>query len=199
MKTQIETILENIGQDKHQNPSTTSDKFKADVFDFCNEQLQDRGVCVEYGTHKGQTTHVLSYLFDKVITFNLPNGFDEAKRLNKFRTNIEYRGMNLYSSEAAFMTVSDTPVSFFFSDAVHTYNAVKSDYMMSYNCQRTEPCYIVFDDYGLIPDVYNAVNDLIKDGKLEKIKEVGQPKGYDFKNGRVLRHGPEGIICKFID
>jgi len=65
MKSIIE-VLNEIGEDKTQNLSTTSFKFKSDVWEFF--QGFDDKVAVEFGTHKGQTSRVLSYLFSKVHT-----------------------------------------------------------------------------------------------------------------------------------
>ena len=57
----IESLIESINEDKHTNPTTTSNKFKTDVWDFFKD-FKDK-VCVEFGTHKGQTTKILSYCF----------------------------------------------------------------------------------------------------------------------------------------
>ena len=53
----IDKLLEEIGEDKHQNMTTTSFKFKRDVWEFF-QNFQDK-IAVEFGTHKGQTTKVL--------------------------------------------------------------------------------------------------------------------------------------------
>ena len=86
----------------------------------------------------------------------------------------------------------------FFIDAVHTYQAVMDDFARSMFMSNDKLCYIVFDDYGLIADVTASVNDLISIGRIEIVKEIGHEKDYDFKNGRILKNGPEGLICKVI-
>ena len=57
----IDQLLKEIGEDKIQNMTTTSLKFKRDVWEFF-QGFQDK-VAVEFGTHKGQTTKILSHFF----------------------------------------------------------------------------------------------------------------------------------------
>ena len=53
----IDNVLQTeIREDKHDNPSTTSFKFKKDLYEFFKDS-KDK-VCVEFGTHKGQTTRI---------------------------------------------------------------------------------------------------------------------------------------------
>ena len=197
----IESLLGDVGEDKHQNLTTTSFKFKRDLWDFCREQFPNgfkELSCVEYGTHKGQTTHVLAYLFDKVYTFNLPNHFDAAKELNKYLENIEYIGLDLYNSDI-YEKLIDDKISLFFIDAVHSYDAVLSDFTRSLNIgnELDTLCFFVFDDFGSYPEVHKAVEDLIWVGKLEMVKYIGHEPRHDFGQGRILSDH-EGIICKLI-
>ena len=83
----IDQLLEEVGEDKTQNMTTTSLKFKRDVWEFF-QGFEDK-IAVEFGTHKGQTTKILSHLFKKVYTVNNQDNA-EAKRLNKNIQNIEY-------------------------------------------------------------------------------------------------------------
>jgi hypothetical protein len=93
----IEDILEEIKEDKSDNLSTTSFKMKRDIWEFFSNIPESKHYrAVEYGTHKGQTTRVLSHLFKYVYTINLPNHFDKAQELNADRDNIEYVGLDLY-------------------------------------------------------------------------------------------------------
>lgn len=192
----IEKILQEINEDKHTNPATTSNNFKRDLWDFCIE-MNLNGLAVEFGTHKGQTTRVLSYLFDKVYTFNLPGNFDKAKEINQDRDNIQYIGVDLYKTSVneEFFT---SQVSLFLIDAGHSTDNVLTDFTRAINMPLSDTVYFVFDDYGLIYDVKTAIDSLIQFGKLEIIREIGQPQGYDFKNGRILQLGSEGLICKLI-
>lgn len=193
----IEKLLTQIGEDKHTNPTTTSNKFKTDLWNFCKENGLG-GTAVEYGTHKGATTRILAHLFDTVYTCNLPNHFDQAKLLNLDLINIVYVGIDLYNSDLYESLTSDS-ISLFFVDAIHTHDAVITDFTRSTNMNCADPCYFVFDDTGLYPEVLRAVNDLVWMEKLEIVKEIGHPKGYDFGSGRILNHGAEGLICKLIN
>ena len=83
----VNEILEKIGEDKFQNLSTTSLKFKRDVWDFF-QNFKDKNA-LELGTHKGQTSRLMSYLFKQVYTVNRLDNI-EAKELNKDINNIKY-------------------------------------------------------------------------------------------------------------
>lgn len=196
----IEQLLQEINEDKHTNPATTSNKFKTDLWNFVMQEYmwpQDK-TAVEFGTHKGQTTRILSHLFGKVHTFNLPGNFDKAMQLNSDRNNINYIGLDLYKTDVYDTPVNDS-ISFYLVDAGHSTDQVLTDFSRLSIMNNTNPCYIVFDDYGLIYDVHDAVNYLLEYPVIEVVAEIGHPKGYDFKNGRVLNLGPEGLICKLIN
>ena len=76
----IDKLLAEIGEDKCDNFSTTSFKFKKDLWEFF--QGFDDKIAVEFGTHKGQTTKILSHLFKKVYTVNR-NDNETAINFNK--------------------------------------------------------------------------------------------------------------------
>ena len=193
----IEELLIDVGEDKYENLTTTSFQFKRDIWEFFNTPEFKSTACVEFGTHKGQTTRILSFLFDKVYTVNLPNHFDSAQRLNYDRSNIEYIGMDLYASpvDSSFKTKN---VSMFFIDAVHTFEAVMSDFSRCLNLnKRKEDVYFVFDDYGSYREVWMAVNQLILTKQISRIKYIGHPPRHNFGGHpeRILDDW-EGIICK---
>ena len=81
--------------------STTSVKFKSDLIDyFMDKNLNS---VLELGTWGGHTTRILSYLFKKVITVDMPNEFErrilgsgQAADINKDRDNITYTPLDLY-------------------------------------------------------------------------------------------------------
>ena len=77
----IEHLLKEIKEDKKDNLTTTSFQFKRDLWDYFKDEFKDK-VAVEFGTHKGQTTKILSYLFKKVYTINNQDN-KKAKELNK--------------------------------------------------------------------------------------------------------------------
>ena len=81
----VNEILEKIGEDKFQNLSTTSLKFKRDVWDFF-QNFKDKNA-LELGTHKGQTSRLMSYLFKQVYTVNRLDNIDSQ---SDFYPNTEY-------------------------------------------------------------------------------------------------------------
>lgn len=199
MKT-IEEILEEVGEDKFQNFSTTSFKFKSDVWEFFkNLEGSHTWNALEFGTHKGQTTRVLSYLFSKVYTINLPGHFHEAQVLNSDRTNIEYIPLVLYKSYTFDDNPTTKPLNVFVVDAGHDTQNVLDDVARacSMNLGKGD-VYFIFDDYGLNDRVYVAIEQLFYNGKLTKVQNIGHPIKHSFGGfpERVLTKGPEGLICK---
>lgn len=197
----IDEILEEIQEDKKDNLSTTSYKFKKDLWEFfSNNENSHKISCVEFGTHKGQTTRVLSFLFKVVYTINLPNHFSEAQALNNDRENIFYKPMNLYQQPLD-KNFGHKPISVFFIDAVHSFDAVMADFTRCLNfklCPEGE-IYFIFDDYGAYREIYQAVNQLIRIGKIEKVSYIGHTPNHSFGGHpeRILQDH-EGIICSLI-
>lgn len=204
----IEDILEEIKEDKSDNLSTTSFKMKRDIWEFFSNIPESKHYrAVEYGTHKGQTTRVLSHLFKYVYTINLPNHFDKAQELNADRDNIEYVGLDLYKQPE--QTFEYKPVNVHFIDAGHSFNQVMQDVvralkMESMNHLETGlplPVYFIFDDYGYASDrgVYMAVNQLFNVGTLERVTYIGHPPRHSFGgNPERILADHEGIICKLV-
>jgi hypothetical protein len=199
MKSIIE-VLNEIGEDKTQNLSTTSFKFKSDVWEFF--QGFDDKVAVEFGTHKGQTSRVLSYLFSKVHTVNYQDNA-EAMRLNSDRTNINYiSNFNLYTNE---VLPIDDMVSMFFVDGGHKYEELVYDINRITRMNCDTECYLLFDDYGstINPGIKEAVTLAVNSNVLEIVKFIGHESGYNF--GNAIKGGPdrilvdyEGVITKII-
>lgn len=191
MKT-IQEVLEEIGEDKNQNLSTTSFQFKSDVWEFF-QGFEDK-TAVEFGTNKGQTARVLSYLFKKVYTVNI-NDNAEAIQLNSDRDNITFiSNFNLYTPQA--LPITDK-VSLFFVDGGHRYEEIIFDInrITSMNC--SEDCYLLFDDYGSTtnPGIKQAVNQAKDLGVLEVIKFIGRTSGYNF--GNAVKGGPDRILADY--
>lgn len=191
----IQDLLSEPGQeDKKQNFSTTSLQFKKDVWDFFSlDPRSKEWSCVEFGTHKGQTTRILSFLFDQIYTINLPGHFDSARELNSDRTNIQYVEFDLYSGGSLAI---NRVIDVFFIDANHEYNNVMTDVDTVKSLLRCPEAYIIFDDYGGHIGVNIAVNDLVDNGELEIVKYIGHGKGHSFGGNpeRILRDW-EGVIC----
>jgi hypothetical protein len=199
MKT-IEELLIEVGEDKHQNLSTTSFKFKTDLWDFF-KGFEDK-VCVEFGTHKGQTTRILSFLFDKVHTIN-HNENESAKELNNDRTNIVYHNFDLYSNQL--LNIQDE-ISVFLIDAGHQYDQVISDLNRAVGMNCSSECYIVFDDYGCNvhrENVKRAVDLALSKNHIELVKGIGHGVGHNFGRRRYneqfrILEDFEGVITKAI-
>lgn len=193
----IDILLKEIKEDKVDNLSTTSFKFKRDIWDFF-QGYQDK-VAVEFGTHKGQTTRILSHLFKKVYTVNINNN-DSARDLNKDRTNIIYiDNFDLYTTQK--LQITDE-ISMFLIDAGHSYHQVISDINRAFTSNCTNDCYIAFDDYGAAHyelDVKKAVNEAIAMNSLNVIKNIGHAAGFNFGGvpPRIL-NDTEGLITKII-
>lgn len=198
--TSIIEVLNEIGEDKTQNLSTTSFKFKSDVWEFF--QGFDDKIAVEFGTHKGQTSRVLSYLFNKVYTVNYQDNA-EAMRLNSDRTNINYiSNFNLYTNE---VLPIDDMVSMFFVDGGHKYEELVYDINRITRMNCDTDCYLLFDDYGstINPGIKQAVTLAVNSNVLKIVKFIGHSEGHNF--GNAVKGGPdrilvdyEGVITKII-
>ena len=196
MNKMIDELLQHI-PDKCDQMSTTSHKFKKDLWEFCSgDGFRDLKV-VELGTNNGQSTNVLSYLFDDVSTVN-NNESTFAKEFNSDRDNIKFYNFDLYRHQWQ-LTEGDI----FFIDADHSYSAVCMDIE---NCIKLkssiENKIFIFDDYGsnqYVREVKLAVDKYIENGTLEVLGYIGHKPGHAFDEtyNRTLSHY-EGIICQEI-
>lgn len=191
MKT-VQEVLKEINEDKNQNLSTTSFKFKEDVWKFF-QGFNDK-VAVEFGTNKGQTARLLSYLFKKVYTVNI-NDNAEAIQLNGDRENITFiSNFDLYTAKALPITEE---VSMFFVDGGHRYEEIITDInrITSMNC--AQDCYLLFDDYGSTtnPGIKQAVNYAKEMGALEVLEFIGHTQGHNF--GNAVKGGPDRILADY--
>lgn len=182
----IDELLQTI-PDKFQNRNTTSHRFKRDLFDFFNKpEFKDKH-CVEWGSHIGYTTKVMSYLFNTVTGFNHSRTV-EAEEFNKDRPNVKFYGMDIYTSEIPINT-GDV----FLVDAVHTYDAVVDDTMRSLNFRSAGKKYLIYDDYGAFPEIRKGIHDLISLDKIRIIKKIGYAPTETFTH---TLYDYEGLICE---
>jgi len=193
----IEELLKTI-PDKKQWLATTSHKFKKDIWNFCQDPMFKEMEVIELGTSNGHSTHILSYLFNKVHTIN-NNESIYAKQFNKNLNNIIYYNFNLYESK---WLVEKGDV--FFIDADHSYEGVYFDIKNSLRLKSNilEKKILIFDDYGISKYEYTvkrAVNEFINNKTLEVLGYIGHPPGYSFDGSfeRTLTDY-EGIICQEI-
>jgi hypothetical protein len=195
MKKTIEELLNEIKEDKKDNLATTSFKFKTDLWNFF-QNYHDK-IAVEFGTHKGQTTRILSFLFKKVYTINI-NDNASGKSLNSDRDNIIYiDNFDLYSSQK--LPISDI-VDVVLIDAGHDYEHVIADINRVFSMNCSEDCYIIFDDYGLAKfenEVKKAVDQAVSMNAITIIEKIGHQTGHDFGGipPRILTNS-EGVIAK---
>ena len=191
----IDFLLDSVGEDKVTNPTTTSYKFKTDIWDFFKD-FKDK-ICIEFGTHKGQTTKILSHCFQKVYTINInEQSLATAKMLNVGIDNIQYVPFDLYSNKV----LDIKNVSVVLIDAGHQYDQVLSDIKRCLEFECDGDFYIIFDDYGLNVhehDVKKAVDENIDIGYIEVVKKIGCEPGHIFGENRVLKDY-EGLICKVV-
>jgi len=209
----VKSILSEI-PDKSKWSSTTSLQFKSDLADWCGDRFKD-DVVLEVGSHVGQTTMILSLLFKEVYTINLnPPASDDNNLFeideyleendhyqlykcnlrnnqnHKFE-NVYYIRQDSYESRGWCPKIPDVRVCFI--DAVHTYDAVVEDIEKAL-LKNTE--YFVFDDYGLYPEIKDAVDKYVELGVLKVERHLGWSKGKNNVGGmHKVFHDREGIIC----
>ena len=82
-----------------------------------------------------------------------------------------------------------------FIDCVHDYQHIKSDIDNTLN-SFNKPI-LVFDDYGLFPDLKQAIDEYINSGKLKILKRIGNYPGtiYPKTKNKILKDR-EGLICQ---
>lgn len=181
----IDEILKNI-PDKFQHSTTTSHKFKRELFEFFNKEEFKNKECVEWGSNLGYTTRILSYLFKCVSGFN-KNEVDKAELFNSDRPNVKYYAQDIYNTQ---LPINKGDI--FLVDAEHTYHAVIEDTTRSLQFESTGKKYFIYDDYGAYPEIKSALDDLVKYDKIEIIKKIGYSPEENFT--RPL-FDYEGIIC----
>ena len=179
--------------DKTESKTTTSLKFKGDFYDYFKGKSEDLSI-LEIGSSLGHSTKMLSSLFKRVIAVdNLEYRHQESKKLNPNDDNVEYIVMDVYSQTWSFKNIDAV-----FIDCVHDYPHVKSDINNSLKLLQSSG-YLIFDDYGLFPEIKKAVDEYIVDGKLKIVEKIGHYKNayYPTTQNKVLRDR-EGVICQVV-
>jgi len=190
-RDRFDDILDEV---KHKETAkyTVSRKFKRDILEtFMTDEYKDKTV-LELGTSQGQTTRVLSYIFKKVISIEIDDwNIEQAHITCQGRDNVEIRKFDLYQNKWEF----PNDVVVVFIDANHTYEGVMSDVVNSIN-HFNDPI-LILDDYGLPSGgVKQAVDQLVLEGKLKIIKQIGE-KPQDLKHpSGTVNVDIEGVICK---
>lgn len=179
--------------DKWDSKTTTSKKFKADLINFFDKDEYRKKSCLEVGSSLGHGTKVLSHLFGKVTALdNLPERHEQSKKLNSDRDNIDYIVMDVYNQKWDFWNMGVV-----FIDCVHDYVHIQSD--IENALKFGKDTIIVFDDYGLFPELKQCIDEYVDMGKLKVLKKIGQKKGTYFPTtqNKVLKDY-EGIICQSV-
>ena len=186
----IDELLKNI-PDKFEHSTTTSHKFKRDIFEFFDKPEFKQSVCLEIGSNLGYSTRILSYLFKEVVGFNLESA-KEAIEFNKHRTNVRYYTQDVYNTQLP-LDYGDV----FFIDAQHTYFAVIDDTIRSLKFKSTNGLkkYFIYDDIGGFPELKQAMDDLVKNEYIKIVKPIGYSPDETFISRLPKLSAYEGYIC----
>lgn len=191
----IEQLLKEIKEDKCDNLATTSFKFKTDLWNYF-QGCQDK-IAVEFGTHKGQTTRILSHLFKKVYTVNI-NDNASGKEMNRDRSNIVFiDNFDLYSTQE--LPINEK-VDIVLIDAGHDYHHLIMDINRACKLPAQSDFHLIFDDYGLAKfedTVKKAVTEAVEMGVVTIVQPIGHAAGHSFGGTppRILSDS-EGVIAK---
>lgn len=184
----IDSILEMV-PDKFSDITTTSKKFKSDVYEFFNTPDFSDKTCLEIGCKNGYTTLVLTYLFKMVYGIN----YDTIVSPNEFLVSKDRSNFKLFAQDVYKLGLPVHEADVIFVDAVHTYQAVVMDVENSLKLKSDGKKYFIFDDIGLYPEVRSAVYECVSAGVLKVEKKIGYgPFDGDFVR---LLSDHEGIIC----
>ena len=195
-----ELIKQNNIPDKPQDHATTTHKFKRDFWEFFDEPRYKNSYFIEYGTSRGHTSMISSYLFKEVHTVNFRDDQASANYLST-RSNIYRHIFDLYAGdETKWKDVLFGDI--YLIDALHTYKAVSVDITSALSIlpSTLEKKILIFDDYGAYPDVKKAIDEAIGKGLIEVLTYIGEQKGYSYgpparDTSRTLT-APEGLICQ---
>ena len=127
----------------------------------------------------------------------------DLELIDKDIDNMSFIAVDLYHPN--FDIISETKVEqsvdFILIDAGHSSPEVESDLI---NALKLKPKYIAFDDYGLINNIMNTVNNYVKKNRLKIVKGIGAHNTMEVatnrKNDTETRklNGFEGVICEVI-
>jgi len=183
-----ENFILNKIENKNDNKSTTSRKFKEDILRIFGNGYEDKTL-LELGCHQGNTTRVYAECFNKVIAVERDeSNLMKTKEICKDVDNVEFICSDVYDKDFQLPTVDVVHI-----DAGHTYESVGYDIDRCIN-QMNNPI-LIFDDYGHEGrTVRDAINAKLDEGKLQLWTHIGEDKGYIAANNKVFI-GREGIIC----
>ena len=169
---------------------TTSQKFKQDLlYYFSNPKYKQMNV-LELGSCRGDTTFILSQLFNNVISYEQSNeNLKHAHELNKDNNNVKLIQSDVYSDD--FELPDNIQIAFL--DAGHTAEHLR------YDIERVIKKYgdiiLIFDDFGQSDKVLrNCIKKAQDDNLLSIDRYIGQNAGFVTANGKKFITA-EGVIC----
>ncbi len=183
-----ENFILNKIENKNENKSTTSRKFKEDILRIFGNGYKDKTL-LELGCHQGNTTRVYAECFNKVIAVERDeSNLMKTKEICKDVDNVEFICSDVYDKDFQLPIADIVHI-----DAGHTYESVGYDIDRCIN-QMNNPI-LIFDDYGHEGrTVRDAINAKLDEGKLQLRTHIGEDEGYIAANNKVFI-GREGIIC----
>ena len=192
----IDKILETIPEKGFSGDmNTTSKKFKKEMYEFFDKPEFKDKIALEFGCHYCHTSVVLSYLFSTVYALQeVDRPEAEEFALSQGRQNITLVIHDMYSENKIPIDAADVILI----DAMHTYDACKSDVKNSLELKSYGKKYFVFDDYGTCPEVKRAIDEMINTKLLKKITTIGYKKGEPWNLIPYPLDDDEGIICQEI-
>ena len=177
--------------DKTLHKSTTSLKFKLDVYEYFYPMSKNMNIA-EFGSWCGFFTQVFSDMFNKVYSIDNVRK-DCFLEQTKDLPNVEYIIQNLYGVGNHDMNLRNVDVIMI--DAVHTFSAVMSDTRLAKYYMKGKG-YLIYDDYGAFDEIKQAIDTLVGQKVIKIVKYVGHEKGWSYKEGHELKDW-EGVIATF--
>jgi SAM-dependent methyltransferase len=192
---ELQQVLNQL-PDKWESKTTTSKKWKEGLYEFIQSNNIDS--ILEIGSSVGHTTYFVAHYVSKVTSVEiLTSKLAESKARSSHHTNIDFRSVDVYNRPWDF-GYHDLVII----DCIHEYKYVKQDIA---NAIQLGTKYIAFDDYGLFPEIKQAIDEEVAQGRLEILEEIGYPIGTCFHMSKSSNTtpdkvliGPEGLICKVI-
>lgn len=179
-------VLDQVNH-KNQYKNSTSRKFKEDLITFFKDRKFKS--CIEFGCCHGDTTKVLSTLFDTVYASDL---HEENINISKHKCNSQSNIIFEVKDVNDVWQYEDIDVIYL--DALHDHAGIINGLN---RCKEQYPnALIIMDDYGHIMNtVKPAIDSLINTSQIEVLQWIGENKGYMASNGKRFV-AKEGLIFK---